>query len=224
MRCRARQRAARRARRAHRGEHLLDLESRPKVGRQFGRREHGHQTRQIDHSLHTRAGCCFRECLRSQAIEPFKIRISQSVDQVVRRRHTLHCCVDGSRVENVHLDGLERTHDLIVDLLETLGRSVTEVRITGLQEGTFFADLVLDGDQTVSARPSDSVAMAVRLEVPIFAEEEVLAEAGLLLPDEEIDTEASESAEEPPADEEVEAFKEFLDSISADDFKAPGDS
>ncbi|SEC86518.1 Uncharacterised ACR, COG1259 (plasmid) [Tsukamurella tyrosinosolvens] len=128
----------------------------------------------------------------------------------------------------IKLQGVEPrrplTHDLIVDLLETLGRSVTEVRITGLQEGTFFADLVLDGDQTVSARPSDSVAMAVRLEVPIFAEEEVLAEAGLLLPDEEIDTEASESAEEPPADEEVEAFKEFLDSISADDFKAPGDS
>lgn len=116
------------------------------------------------------------------------------------------------------------THDLIVDLLETLGRSVTEVRITGLQEGTFFADLVLDGDQTVSARPSDSVAMAVRLEVPIFAEEEVLAEAGLLLPDEEIAAEAGESGEEPPADEEVEAFKEFLDSISADDFKAPGES
>ena len=128
----------------------------------------------------------------------------------------------------IKLQGVEPrrplTHDLIVDLLETLGRSVTEVRITGLQEGTFFADLVLDGDQTVSARPSDSVAMAVRLEVPIFAEEEVLAEAGLLLRDEEIDTEASESAEEPPADEEVEAFKEFLDSISADDFKAPGDS
>ncbi|MGZ9826338.1 bifunctional nuclease family protein [Tsukamurella ocularis] len=128
----------------------------------------------------------------------------------------------------IKLQGVEPrrplTHDLIVDLLETLGRSVTEVRITGLQEGTYFADLVLDGDQTVSARPSDSVAMAVRLEVPIFAEEEVLAEAGLLLPDEEIDSEATESAEEPPADEEVEAFKEFLDSISADDFKAPGDS
>ncbi|NMD54038.1 MULTISPECIES: bifunctional nuclease family protein [Tsukamurella] len=128
----------------------------------------------------------------------------------------------------IKLQGVEPrrplTHDLIVDLLETLGRSLTEVRITGLQEGTYFADLVLDGDQTVSARPSDSVAMAVRLEVPIFADEEVLAEAGLLLPDEEIDSEASDSAEEPPADEEVEAFKEFLDSISADDFKAPGDS
>ncbi|MCA0157300.1 bifunctional nuclease family protein [Tsukamurella sp. M9C] len=128
----------------------------------------------------------------------------------------------------IKLQGVEPrrplTHDLIVDLLETLGRSVTEVRITGLQEGTYFADLVLDGDQTVSARPSDSIAMAVRLEVPIFAEEEVLAEAGLLLPDEEIASEADESGEEPPADEEVEAFKEFLDSISADDFKAPGES
>ncbi|VDR40571.1 Uncharacterised ACR, COG1259 [Tsukamurella paurometabola] len=128
----------------------------------------------------------------------------------------------------IKLQGVEPrrplTHDLIADLLETLGRSLTEVRITGLQEGTFFADLVLDGDQTVSARPSDSVAMAVRLEVPIFAEEEVLAEAGLLLPDEEIDAETTDSGEEPPADEEVEAFKEFLDSISADDFKAPGDS
>ncbi|SDQ98645.1 hypothetical protein SAMN04489765_2640 [Tsukamurella pulmonis] len=128
----------------------------------------------------------------------------------------------------IKLQGVEPrrplTHDLIADLLETVGRSLTEVRITGLQEGTFFADLVLDGDETVSARPSDSVAMAVRLEVPIFAEEEVLAEAGLLLPDEEIDAEASESGAEPPADEEVEAFKEFLDSISADDFKAPGES
>lgn len=128
----------------------------------------------------------------------------------------------------IKLQGVEPrrplTHDLIADLLEALGRSLTEVRITGLQEGTYYADLVLDGDETVSARPSDSIAMAVRLEVPIFAEEEVLAEAGLLLPDEEIDSEASESDEEPPADEEVEAFKEFLDSISADDFKAPGES
>lgn len=128
----------------------------------------------------------------------------------------------------VKLQGVEPrrplTHDLIAELLETVGRSLTEVRITGLQEGTFYADLVLDGEQTVSARPSDSIAMAVRLDVPIFAEEEVLAEAGLLLPDEEIDSEAGESGEEPPADEEVEAFKEFLDSISADDFKAPGES
>ena len=59
----------------------------------------------------------------------------------------------------------------------------------------------------------------------------MLAEAGLIIPDNESDSDASESgdvsgagAAEPPGDEEVEKFKEFLDSISADDFKAPGDS
>ncbi|MFC7752320.1 bifunctional nuclease family protein [Tsukamurella soli] len=117
------------------------------------------------------------------------------------------------------------THDLIVDLIKGMGRELTEVRITDLQDGTFYADLVLDGDVTVSARPSDSVAVAVRFEVPIYAEEQVLAEAGLVLPDEGgAEGEQSDGDDSEPvakADDEVEKFKEFLDSISADDFKAP---
>ncbi|MDF0529120.1 bifunctional nuclease family protein [Tsukamurella sp. 8F] len=110
------------------------------------------------------------------------------------------------------------THDLIVDLIKGMGRDLTEVRITDLQDGTFYADLVLDGDVTVSARPSDSVAVAVRFEVPIYAEDQVLAEAGLVLPDE--DESGGDEPESAP-DDEVEKFKEFLDTISADDFKAP---
>ena len=68
---------------------------------------------------------------------------------------------------------------------------------------------------TVSARPSDSVAIALRVGVPIYVEEAVLAEAGLLIPD--------ETDEEPGGgvrEDEVEKFKEFLDSVSPDDFKA----
>ena len=57
----------------------------------------------------------------------------------------------------------------------------------------------------VSARPSDSVALALRVGVPIHAEESVLAEAGLVIPDEQED--------------EVEKFREFLDSISPEDFR-----
>ena len=128
----------------------------------------------------------------------------------------------------IPLQGIEParplTHDLIVNLLGQTGRSITEVRITDLQSGTFYADLVLDDDATVSARPSDSVAVAVRLHIPIYADEAVLAEAGLVIPDDEMgasDAESEESA--PPADDEVEKFKEFLDSISADDFKGPED-
>ncbi|NKR61024.1 bifunctional nuclease family protein [Rhodococcus hoagii] len=98
------------------------------------------------------------------------------------------------------------THDLIKDLLDAFGHTLREVRIVDLQAGTFYADLVFDGDVRVSARPSDSVAIALRIGVPIIVEEAVLAEAGLVMPDERED--------------EVEKFKEFLESVSPDDFKA----
>jgi hypothetical protein len=91
----------------------------------------------------------------------------------------------------------------------------TEVRIVDLQEGTFYADLIFDRDIKVSARPSDSVAIAMRAGVPIYVEEAVLAEAGLLIPDES-DEETTGAVRE----DEVEKFKEFLDSVSPDDFKA----
>lgn len=107
------------------------------------------------------------------------------------------------------------THDLIRDLIAALGHSLKEVRIVDLQEGTFYADLVFDHEVTVSARPSDSVAIALRTGVPIYVEDTVLAEAGLLIPDESDDDEPGAARED-----EVEKFKEFLDSISPDDFKA----
>ena len=55
------------------------------------------------------------------------------------------------------------THDLIRDLIAALGHSLKEVRIVDLQEGTFYADLIFDRDIKVSARPSDSVAIALRV-------------------------------------------------------------
>ncbi|AOW94650.1 hypothetical protein BFN03_08605 [Rhodococcus sp. WMMA185] len=98
------------------------------------------------------------------------------------------------------------THDLIKNLIEAFGRTLKEVRIVDLREGTFYADLVFDENIRVSARPSDSIAIALRMGVPIFADEAVLSEAGLVMPDERED--------------EVEKFKEFLESVSPDDFKA----
>ncbi|CAM3736912.1 bifunctional nuclease family protein [Smaragdicoccus niigatensis] len=98
------------------------------------------------------------------------------------------------------------THDLFKNVITALGRQLREVRIVDLQEGTFYADLIFDGNVRVSARPSDSVAIALRVGAPIFAEEAILEEAGLVMPDEKED--------------EVEKFKEFLDSVSPDDFKA----
>lgn len=107
------------------------------------------------------------------------------------------------------------THDLFRDVIGALGHSLKEVRIVDLQEGTFYADLVFDNDVRVSARPSDSVAIALRMGVPIHVEDAVMDEAGLIVPD-EADEEASGAVRE----DEVEKFKEFLDTISPDDFKA----
>ena len=100
------------------------------------------------------------------------------------------------------------THDLLKNLVGAFGRNLEQVRITDLQEGTYFAELVFDGDTRVSARPSDSVALALRAGVPIHADESVLSEAGLIIPDEQED--------------EVEKFKEFLDNVSPEDFTTDG--
>ena len=99
------------------------------------------------------------------------------------------------------------THDLMKDLLEASGTTVSAVRITHLQEGVFYATLVLGEDVEVSARPSDAIALAMRMNVTIYADEAVLEEAGIPIADEQ--------------ETEVEKFREFLDQISPDDFNTP---
>ena len=98
------------------------------------------------------------------------------------------------------------THDLFRDVLEATGQSLVEVRITDMQEGVFYAQLVFDGGAEVSARPSDSIALALRTGTRIVCAEGVLDEAGLAVPAEQED--------------EVERFREFLDHVSPEDFEA----
>jgi uncharacterized protein len=97
------------------------------------------------------------------------------------------------------------THDLLKDVLESTGNELTEVRITEVKDGMFFALLVLASGVEVSARPSDSIALALRTGTRIVCAEEVLAEAGLDAPAEQED--------------EVERFREFLDQVSPEDFE-----
>jgi bifunctional DNase/RNase len=99
------------------------------------------------------------------------------------------------------------THDLLRDVLEAVGAELTEVRITSLLDGVFYAQLVFASGVEVSARPSDAIALALRAEVPIYGADEVLDEAGIELPD------------EAPQEDEVEKFREFLDQISPEDFQ-----
>jgi bifunctional DNase/RNase len=100
------------------------------------------------------------------------------------------------------------THDLMKDVIDALGVPLTAVHITDLQDGVFYANLVFEGGVEVSARPSDAIALAMRMAVPLFADETVLAEAGIPIADEQ--------------ETEVEKFREFLDQISPDDFNTSG--
>lgn len=109
------------------------------------------------------------------------------------------------------------THDLIKDMLEALGESLSEVRITNLEDGVFYAVLVFGSGREVSARPSDAIAIALRTGAPVLASQELLEEAGV-----EIEEPSSEDGEEPEdAEQEVEKFREFLDHVTPEDFDTP---
>lgn len=105
------------------------------------------------------------------------------------------------------------THDLLRDVLEGLGAQLQRVSITDLRDGIFFADLEFANGVTVSARPSDAIALAIRAGTQIFAEESVLEEAGVAIPDES-DGDGAENEVEV-----VERFREFLDQVSPEDFE-----
>jgi bifunctional DNase/RNase len=96
------------------------------------------------------------------------------------------------------------THDLFTNTLAVLKAGVKRVVVTEMQDGIFYSQLELAGGHSISARPSDAVALALRAKAPIFASEELFASAGLEIPDQ--------------AEAEVEQFRAFLEDINPDDF------
>ncbi|HXF74075.1 MAG TPA: bifunctional nuclease family protein [Actinomycetota bacterium] len=101
------------------------------------------------------------------------------------------------------------THDLLKNILEEMSVEVQRIVITELRDGTFYAVISMrrDGESyEVSSRPSDAIALAVRIHAPIYANEEVLSEASILIPDGD------------EQEEEVERFREFLENVKPEDF------
>jgi bifunctional DNase/RNase len=97
------------------------------------------------------------------------------------------------------------THDLLKDVIEATGHTLTEIRITDMQDGIYYATLAFEGGVEVSARPSDSIALALRTGTRIVCSDELLDATGVEVPDEQED--------------EVEKFREFLDQVTPDDFE-----
>ena len=107
------------------------------------------------------------------------------------------------------------THDLLRNVIDELGHTLTRVRIVALKDGVFHAVLDLDGGAQaggtdIESRSSDAIALALRAGAEIVAEEDLLDEAGIEMAQTE--------------DDEVEKFKAFLDHVSADDFDTEGES
>ncbi|MCD6360067.1 MAG: bifunctional nuclease family protein [Armatimonadetes bacterium] len=120
------------------------------------------------------------------------------------------------------------THDLLCSLIDALGASVSSIIVSELRNDTFYAKVVLnvDGGQLeIDSRPSDALALAVRVEAPIYTEEAVLDKAGIYL-DKETGKPVSPEGEEggeprKVSDEELKrmsAFHDFINTLDLDDF------
>jgi len=105
------------------------------------------------------------------------------------------------------------THDLIKNILEALDAKVAKVVVNDLKENTFFATIHLqvgDSEVTVDSRPSDAIALALRVSAPIFVEEEVVRKAKSV--------EVVKETEVGSGPEDPQKIKDWLDSIKPADF------
>ncbi len=128
-----------------------------------------------------------------------------------------------------------QTHDLLLQSLTQLGARLIRVEVVSLKKDVFYGNLVLELDgklYDVDARPSDSIALAVRAHVPILVNSEILREAGLT-PEVDIQAEVLDVEEEPAQEAEgdmeseetskrLSLFEEFLQNVNLDD--VAGDS
>ena len=121
------------------------------------------------------------------------------------------------------------THDLLNSMVNALGASVNSIIVTELKNDTFFAKIILNvdgGQMEIDSRPSDALALAVRVDAPIYAEEGVLDKAGIMLDKETgkpLPTEpaADKASGKKVSEEEMKkmsAFYEFINSLDLEDF------
>ena len=100
-----------------------------------------------------------------------------------------------------------QTHDLLIDIVESLNATISEVCITDIQDKTYFAEITLntlEGNVTLSSRPSDAIALAIRSNSKITVDNELFNKNSIILIDEN--------------NEQIQQFKDFIDGISPEDF------
>ena len=124
------------------------------------------------------------------------------------------------------------THDLLRTVIDALGATINAIVVSDLKNDTFFAKIVLNvdgGQMEIDSRPSDALALAVRGEIPIYAEEAVLDKASILLDKEtgkpiieEQETGEAGGKRKEISEEEMRrmsAFQDFINTLDLDDFE-----
>lgn len=110
------------------------------------------------------------------------------------------------------------THDLMQDIVESLDATLTAVQVTAMEEGVFMASLLMRDQEgkaiSVSARPSDAIALALRTHSNILADSDLLDNVGIEIPEDVAEDAFNASGE----NSEMERFREFLDQINPEDF------
>ncbi len=111
------------------------------------------------------------------------------------------------------------THDLLKSVISELGGTVQHIIVNDLRQDTFYAQIVVDQNgQTISidSRPSDAIALSVRLEVPIYVAESVMDRAGIT-PDDEVESDVLSATAGEDGEERLSIFEDFVESLDLDD-------
>ena len=139
--------------------------------------------------------------------------------QEIEGNRVLPIWIGPMEAQAIHLELLGKkyqrplTHDLIVKVLDELGAKVSRVVITDLKETTFFASLYVDGGHgavAIDARPSDSIAIALRARAPIFVVGKVF--------DESARENVPAPKTEPSPEDKAEELRRYLEGLNPEDF------
>jgi len=116
------------------------------------------------------------------------------------------------------------THDLLKNTIKALGGKPEQVVITEIKDRTFYASIDIKQEDNIirlDARPSDAIALAVRTRIPIFADQQVLEEAGIYL-ENIVDEKKQDQPElfDSELNRKIEEFRKFLEKVKPEDFQS----
>ena len=113
------------------------------------------------------------------------------------------------------------THDLLKSVITELGGEVQHIVVNDLRQDTFYAQIIVEQNgqtRIIDSRPSDAIALSVRLDVPIYVDESVMDRAGIM-PDEEVESETDELLSAGDSEERLSIFEDFVESLDLDDLE-----